>query len=73
METFTANRVFMEHIIATWGDRPLRSLELSEVMNYLFAVERSASWKNQYISALNEIYRRGNFWGQWPKRLLTMP
>lgn len=32
-------------------------------MNYLFSVNRSASWKNQYISALNEIYQEGQFWG----------
>ena len=53
----------MDYIIATWGDRPLRSLELSEIMAYLFSVERSASWKNQYIAALNEIYQEGQFLG----------
>ena len=62
-ETMIANRVFMNHIIATWGRRPLRSLELDEIMNYLFSVDRSASWKNQYISNLNEIYQEGQFTG----------
>ena len=48
-ETLCANRVFMTHITAMWGDRMLRTLELDEIMNYLFNVDRSASWKNQYI------------------------
>ena len=62
-ETLCANRVFMTHITAMWGDRMLRTLELDEVMNYLFNVDRSASWKNQYISALNEIYQEAQFLG----------
>ena len=45
------------------GDRPLRSLEMEEVMDYLFEVERSGSWKNQYIYALNEIYQEAQFLG----------
>jgi integrase len=62
-ESMITNRVFMKHIIATWGKRMLRSLELDEIMNYLFSVDRSASWKNQYISNLNEIYQEGQFMG----------
>jgi len=62
-ETIIANRVFMKHIIKTWGTRPLRSLELDEIMDYIFSVERSSSWKNQYIAALNEIYQEGQFLG----------
>jgi len=62
-ETLAANRVFMRHIIGTWGHRMLRSLELDEVMSYLFSAERSSSWKNQYISNLNEIYQEGQFLG----------
>jgi len=63
MEVLKAGRIFMEHIIKVWGDRMLRSLELDEVMNYLFAVKRSGSWKNQYIQFLNEIYQEGQFLG----------
>ena len=62
-ESMNVGRVFMNHINAVWGDRMLRSLELDEVMNYLFTVERSGSWKNTYISALNEIYQEGQFLG----------
>ena len=62
-EALSNNRVFMRHIIGTWGSRMLRTLEMDEVMGYLFAVERSASWKNQYIAALNEIYQEGQFMG----------
>jgi integrase len=63
IETLKDKRVFMRYIIEAWGERMLRSLELDEVMNYLFLVERSASWKNQYLCALNEIYREGQFLG----------
>jgi len=62
-EALSNNRVFMRHIIGTWGSRMLRTLEMDEVMGYLFAMERSASWKNQYIAALNEIYQEGQFMG----------
>jgi len=62
-EVITAGRRYMKHIVKVWGGRMLRSLELNEVMNYLFAVERSGSWKNAYISALNEIYQEGQFLG----------
>jgi integrase len=63
IETLKDKRVFMRYIIEAWGDRMLRSLELDEVMNYLFSVQRSASWKNQYICALNEVYQEGQFLG----------
>jgi integrase len=63
IETLKDKRVFIRYILEAWGDRKLRSLELDEVMNYLFLVERSASWKNQYISVLNEIYQEGQFLG----------
>jgi len=62
-EALENNRVFMRHITEKWGHRMLRTLELDEVMNYLFSDTRSASWKNQYIYALNEIYREGQFLG----------
>jgi integrase len=63
IETLKDKRVFIRYILEAWGDRMLRSLELDEVMNYLFFVERSASWKNQYISVLNEIFQEGQFLG----------
>jgi integrase len=62
-ETLIANYTFMKHITAVWGKRMLRTIELDEIMNYLFAVDRSPSWKNQYISALNEIYQEAQFLG----------
>jgi integrase len=62
-ETVYDGRIYMNHITAVWGDRMLRSLEMEEVMNYLFSVERSGSWKNRYISFLNEIYQESQFMG----------
>ncbi|MCL2381015.1 MAG: tyrosine-type recombinase/integrase [Treponema sp.] len=62
-DTLTAGRVFMRYITETWGQRMIRSIELDEIMNYLFSLKRSASWKNQYISALKEIYQEAQFSG----------
>jgi integrase len=62
-EVLVAGQRFMGHITKTWGDRMLRTIELDEIMNFLFAVERSGSWKNQYISYLNEIYQESQFLG----------
>jgi len=62
-EALSNNRVFMRHIMGTWDERMLRTLELDKVMTYLFSVGRSASWKNQYTAALNEIYQEGQFLG----------
>ena len=56
-------RNYLKHITDVWGDRMLRSLEMDEVMNYLFSVKRSGSWKNHYISCLNEIYQESQFLG----------
>jgi integrase len=63
IETLKDKRVFIRYILEVWGDRTLCSLELDEVMNYLFLVDRSASWKNQYLCTLNEIYQEGQFLG----------
>jgi len=63
LDCLIKGRRMMQHINEAWGLRPLRSLELNEVMNYLFAVERSGSWKNQYLSALREIYLEAQFLG----------
>jgi len=63
LESINVGRTFMNHIVTTWGDRMLGSLELDEVMNHLFSVQRSGSWKNTYITALKEIYQEGMFLG----------
>ena len=63
IEALSANRVFMKHIMAVWGKRMLRTLELDEIMSYLFLVDRSPSWKNQYITAFKEIYQEAQFLG----------
>jgi len=62
-EMVESGRNFIKHIINAWGERMLRTLELEEVMAYLFAVDRSGSWKNAYISVLNEIYLESQFLG----------
>jgi integrase len=63
LEVLGEMRVYIRYILKTWGDRMLKSLELDEVMNYLFSVKHSGSWKNRYISALKEIYQEAQFLG----------
>jgi integrase len=62
-EIVESGRNFIKQIINMWGNRMLRTLELEEVMSYLFSVDRSGSWKNQYIYVINEIYLESQFLG----------
>jgi integrase len=50
-------------ILKEWGNRTLESLTVKEVGNYLFATERSGSWKRQFIVNLKEIYREAEWHG----------
>ena len=55
IDTLVEARAYVERIISEWGDRALLSIEADEVVNYLFTVNRSGSWKNRYITILKEI------------------
>jgi hypothetical protein len=45
-----------EKIIKEWGDRPLASIDSTEVTTFLFAKDRSGQWKNRYKKIFSEIY-----------------
>jgi integrase len=50
-------------ILARWGERTLESLTVEEVGNYLFAEEKSGSWKRAFLNALRETYREAAWHG----------
>jgi len=56
IETLKESRNYAERIIADWGDRTIKSVEADEVINHLFTVPRSGSWKNRYIAIFKEIF-----------------
>jgi integrase len=39
------------------------SIETDQVVNYLFTLERSGSWKNRYLSIFGEIYTEAPRYG----------
>ncbi len=49
-------RSYLDQIIEKWGACSLAEIKVPEVGNYLFSLDRSASWKNRYISIFKEIY-----------------
>jgi integrase len=56
IDTLLECRNYINLIIEKWGDKPLRSIEADTVVDYLFTVPRSGSWKNRYLSVFKEIY-----------------
>jgi integrase len=49
-------RVKMNIITKLWGERPLESLTVEDVGNYLFSLEKSGSWKILFVNNLKEVY-----------------
>jgi integrase len=56
MITLLDARRFIKQIIKDWGDRPLASIDPTEVTTRLFEDPRSAQWKNRYKKIFSEIY-----------------
>jgi integrase len=56
IETLAESRGYIKNIISEWGSRPLKDIEADEVVNHLFSVSRSGSWKNRYIDIFKEIF-----------------
>jgi integrase len=54
-------RAVMRKIIEQWGDKPLSSLTVEEVGNYLFGLKRSGSYKQNFISKVREMYKEA-YW-----------
>jgi integrase len=62
-------RRFTKKIIETWGERPLASIDSTEVTKYLFGVNRSGQWKNRYKTIFGEIYDEA----KWQKLKIPKP
>jgi integrase len=62
-------RRFIKQIIKTWGDRPLASIDPTEVTTYLFSMARSGQWKNRYRKIFSEIYDEA----KWQKLKIPKP
>ncbi|MCL2139966.1 MAG: site-specific integrase [Treponema sp.] len=56
IETMLESRRYIKNIINQWGKQPLKDIEADDVINYLFNVSRSGSWKNRFIQIFREIY-----------------
>jgi integrase len=62
-------RRFIKQIINTWGERPLASIDPTEITTYLFSVKRSGQWKNRYRKIFSEIYDEA----KWQKMKIPKP
>jgi len=56
IETLMDARKYINRIIADYGDRAVAGITADEVVNHLFTVDRSGSWKNHYIAFFKEIF-----------------
>lgn len=56
IKTIIGYRSYIEAIIKKWGDYLVEKITAKEILEYLFKVERSGSWKNSYIYTFNEIF-----------------
>jgi integrase len=62
-DTILECRNYISLIIEKWGNRALKSIETDEILNYLFTVKRSGSWKNRYLSVFKELYAEAPRYG----------
>ena len=63
IETLKEARTYIRHIVSYWGDRIIKEIEPDEILNYLFTVSRSGSWKNRYIAIFKEIFAEAPRYG----------
>jgi integrase len=56
-------RAIMRRIIEQWGNKPLSQLKVEEVGKFLFALNRSGSYKQNFISKVKEMYREAYWYG----------
>ena len=61
-ETLQISRGYTTQIIEKWGECNISELTPKEILQYLFKIERSGSWKNSYLSVFNEIFQAGDGW-----------
>jgi integrase len=63
LRTMAEARLKMNIITKLWGERPLESLTVEEVGNYLFSLEKSGSWKILFVNNLREVYTEAAWHG----------
>ncbi len=63
IQTMLEARRYIEFIIGKWGSVALKDIEVDDIVNHLFSIDRSGSWKNRYISILKEIYAEAPRYG----------
>jgi integrase len=56
-------RAIMRRIIGQWGNKTLSQLKVEDVGKFLFALDRSGSYKQSFISAIKEMYREAYWYG----------
>ena len=56
-ETLRISRGYIVKIIKKWGDVDILNLKEKDVLEYLFKINRSGSWKNSYLSVFSEIFK----------------
>jgi integrase len=61
--TMEEGRAIMKKVIEQWGHKPLSQLKVEDVGNYLFALNRSGSYKRNFIFKLKELYREASWYG----------
>ncbi len=62
-ETMSSLRHYVVEIIDRWGDFDIQKIDPSKVVEFLFTVDRSGSWKNSYIAIFKEIYQEAIWYG----------
>jgi integrase len=63
LRTMAEARHKMKIMLDVWGERTLESLTVEEVGNYLFALEKSGSWKIMFVNYLKEVYAEAAWHG----------
>jgi integrase len=61
--TMQEGRAIMRRVIEQWGNKPLFRLTVEEVGKYLFALDRSGSYKRTFLCKMRELYREAYWHG----------
>lgn len=54
---------YLNYILQDFGETSIYKLTVQQVMDRLWAVEKSSSWKNSYLKVLKEIYTEASWQG----------
>ena len=62
LKTIIGYRSYIKEIIQVWGDCEIEDIQAKEILEYLFKIDRSGSWKNSYIYVFNEIFNEATWY-----------